>query len=70
MDTPAPRDLFAKCDAYKRHKVAQEFGVYPYFRPLHDSEGSRCEIEGRPRIMLGSNNYLGLTHHPEVVAAA
>ena len=44
--------------------------MYPYFRPLAASEGSRVTIEGKPRIMLGSNNYLGLTHHPEVVAAA
>lgn len=64
------KDIFRKCVAYKRHKVAKEVGVYPYFRSLADSEGSRVEIEGKPRIMLGSNNYLGLTHHPEVMAAA
>ena len=63
-------DIFAKCQAYKRHHVAQELGVYPYFRPLVASEGSSVLIDGKPRIMLGSNNYLGLTHHPEVVAAA
>jgi 8-amino-7-oxononanoate synthase len=66
----AGRDLFDKCFSYRRHKVAKEQGVYPYFRPLVASEGSRVEIDGRPRIMLGSNNYLGLTHHPEVIAAA
>ena len=70
MSTKSNKDLFDKCRAYKRHKVAQEYGVYPFFRPLDDSEGSRVLIEGKPRIMLGSNNYLGLTHHPEVIAAA
>jgi len=70
MSTTENRDLFAKCSAFTRHKVAKEYGVYPFFRPLDDSEGSRVIIEGVPRIMLGSNNYLGLTHHPEVVAAA
>ena len=70
MSTTENRDLFAKCGAFKRHKVAKEYGVYPFFRPLDDSEGSRVLIEGVQRIMLGSNNYLGLTHHPEVVAAA
>lgn len=70
MSTTENRDLFAKCSAFKRHKVAKEYGVYPFFRPLDDSEGSRVIIEGVSRIMLGSNNYLGLTHHPEVVAAA
>ncbi len=70
MSTTENRDLFKKCGAFKRHKVAQEYGVYPFFRPLDDSEGSRVMIEGKPRIMLGSNNYLGLTHHPEVLEAA
>lgn len=70
METVANRDIFEKCYAFKRHKVAQELGVYPFFRPLSGSEGSRVMIEGQPRIMLGSNNYLGLTHHPDVVAAA
>ncbi|MEL6346598.1 MAG: pyridoxal phosphate-dependent aminotransferase family protein [Myxococcota bacterium] len=64
------RDIFDKCFAYNRHKVAEELGVYPYFRPLVASEGSRVVIDGKPRIMLGSNNYLGLTHHPDVLAAA
>jgi 8-amino-7-oxononanoate synthase len=70
MSTSGNRDLFDRCNAFKRHKVAQEYGVYPFFRALDDSEGSRVLIEGKPRIMLGSNNYLGLTHHPEVIAAA
>lgn len=64
------RDLFDKCTAFRRHKDVQDLGLYPFFKPLTDSEGSRVVIEGRPRIMLGSNNYLGLTHHPEVIAAA
>ena len=70
VSTPIKRDLFDKCASFTRHKVAQEHGVYPFFRPLDDSEGSRVMIEDKPRIMLGSNNYLGLTHHPEVIAAA
>ena len=66
----SPRDLFEKCTAFTRHHHVKELGLYPYFRPLAASEGSRVTIEGKPRIMLGSNNYLGLTHHPDVVAAA
>ncbi len=65
-----PRDLFEKARAYVRHHKVKDLGLYPYFRELEASEGSRVTIEGRPRIMLGSNNYLGLTHHPEVLAAA
>ena len=56
MSGSSNRDLFDRCAAFKRHKVAQEYGVYPFFRALDDSEGSRVLIEGKPRIMLGSNN--------------
>ena len=52
-----------------RHHHVKELGLYPYFRPLAASEEA-VTIEGKPRIMLGSGNYLGLTHHPDVVAAA
>lgn len=44
--------------------------MYPYFIPISDSEGTEVEIKGRRLIMAGSNNYLGLTHHPQVVDAA
>ncbi len=64
------RDIFSKAAAFTRHKAVQEIGLYPYFRPLMESEGSRVVIDGKPRIMLGSNNYLGLTHDPRVMAAA
>jgi 8-amino-7-oxononanoate synthase len=66
----SPRDLFDKCTGFTRHRHVQELGLYPYFRPLAASEGSRVTIDGKPRIMLGSNNYLGLTHHPRVIEAA
>lgn len=49
---------------------AREMGLYPYFIPLEKSEGTTVTAEGRELIMLGSNNYLGLTMHPEVRAAA
>jgi 8-amino-7-oxononanoate synthase len=45
-------------------------GVYPYFIPLFDTEGTEVVIDGRKLIMLGSNNYLGLTTHPQVREAA
>src|SRR5690606_34404237 len=44
--------------------------LYPYFRPIEVSEGSRAVMHGREVIMAGSNNCLGLTNHPKVVEAA
>jgi 8-amino-7-oxononanoate synthase len=48
----------------------QAQGIYPYFIPLEGSEGTEVEIGGKSLIMIGSNNYLGLTHHPAVRNAA
>src|SRR6185503_3317496 len=44
--------------------------VYPFFRPLDFNNGPEAQLEGRRVIMLGSNNYLGLTAHPKVREAA
>ena len=49
---------------------AKELGVYPFFIPLDHAEGTEIVIEERRLIMLGSNNYLGLTMHPAVREAA
>ena len=45
-------------------------GYYPYFRALAANECTRARVDGKEMIMVGSNNYLGLTHDPRVVAAA
>lgn len=63
-------DLFAKCQAFKEAKRVQAAGVYPFFRPIEATCGSGVISHGRRRVMIGSNNYLGLTHHPRVLAAA
>src|SRR5260370_35957 len=47
-----------------------EMGIYPYFLPLQNSEGTTAMFEGHEVIMIGSNNYLGLTTHPKVRQAA
>jgi len=62
--------LLDKCYGYTRAREVQAAGLYPYFRAITDSEDTVVTIEGRARIMLGSNNYLGLTHHPAVLEAA
>lgn len=63
-------DIFEKCREYTTAKEAQEAGLYPYFIPLAESEGTVAEYEDQKLIMCGSNNYLGLTTHPKVQHAA
>ena len=47
-----------------------EHGIYPYFIPMEENEGTEVVFNGQRLIMCGSNNYLGLTTHPKVKAAA
>jgi 8-amino-7-oxononanoate synthase len=63
-------DIFAKCFAWTEAKDAMEHGIYPYFIPLTENEGTEVEFRGHRLIMCGSNNYLGLTTHPRVREAA
>ena len=63
-------DIFEKCYQYTQTKDAIKEGLYPYFIPLDENEGTEVEFEGRRLIMCGSNNYLGLTTHPKVKEAA
>ena len=63
-------DIFQKCFAYDLDKKVMEKGIYPYFQALDGLEGTEVSYQGRKIIMIGSNNYLGLTTHPKVRAAA
>ncbi|MBA2565642.1 MAG: pyridoxal phosphate-dependent aminotransferase family protein [Gemmatimonadetes bacterium] len=63
-------DIFAKAVQFTRAKELQATGFYPYFFPVEGSEATEVVIDGRRRVMVGSNNYLGLTHDPRVVEAA
>jgi 8-amino-7-oxononanoate synthase len=63
-------DLFAKCEAFVAAKEAKALGYYPYFKPVSTAEDTEVIIEGCRVLMLGSNNYLGLTTHPRVKQAA
>ncbi len=64
------QDLFSKCTSYTRHKEAIAAGLYPYFKPLNSGAGPVVSVNGQKLIMIGSNNYLGLTQHPKVIEAA
>jgi 8-amino-7-oxononanoate synthase len=63
-------DIFDKCANYTDARAAQAAGLYPYFLPLEDTEGTEVTIGGRRVLMIGSNNYLGLTTDPRVRQAA
>ena len=63
-------DIFAKCSEFTAAKEAIAAGLYPYFLPLTENEGNEAVFKGRRLIMCGSNNYLGLTTHPQVRQAA
>jgi 8-amino-7-oxononanoate synthase len=63
-------DLFEKCWTYTDAKDLMRTGFYPYFMPLDDTEGTEVLIGDKKLVMIGSNNYLGLTTHPKVREAA
>ena len=62
-------DLFDKCYVRALKDDARDMGIYPYFHALQSRQDTEVMMEGKRRIMLGSNNYLGLTVCPEVVEA-
>ncbi len=62
-------DVFQKAHSYTRARETRASGYYPYFIPIEGSEGTEVVIDGHPVVMLGSNNYLGLTHDPRVLEA-
>ena len=63
-------DIFARISHFQLADQARAAGLYPFFQPVEVNDGPEAVVEGRRVIMLGSNNYLGLTRHPDVLAAA
>ncbi|HEX3867652.1 MAG TPA: aminotransferase class I/II-fold pyridoxal phosphate-dependent enzyme, partial [Gemmatimonadaceae bacterium] len=61
--------IFDKCDGYTLPGQARAAGIYPYFLPIEESTATEARIGGEWKIMVGSNNYLGLTHHPRILEA-
>jgi 8-amino-7-oxononanoate synthase len=71
--TGAPVDVFGKVRSHERREqleAARQNDLLPYFRLLESAAGPVVEMEGRETIMLGSNNYLGLTGDPRVMQGA
>ena len=63
-------DLFDRCFRFDKAKTLISHGLYPYFRVIESAQDPEIVINGRKMIMVGSNNYLGLTNHPKVKEAA
>ncbi|MCE5203198.1 MAG: aminotransferase class I/II-fold pyridoxal phosphate-dependent enzyme [Coriobacteriales bacterium] len=59
-------DIFQKCRDFTEADEARTSGYYPYFTVIHSESDSKVSVDGRELVMLGSNNYLGLTTHPHV----
>ncbi len=63
-------DVFQKCFDFQDADEARRAGFYPYFRSISSGQDPVVIMDGHELIMLGSNNYLGLTSHPEIKEAA
>ncbi len=62
-------DIFEKCHSFTQADEYRAEGLFPYFRELESRQDTEVIMEGKRRIMLGSNNYLGLTVDPDIIAA-
>lgn len=63
-------NIFDKCRKYTRARDAMAAGVYPYFHRIDSAQEPDVICDGKPMIMMSSNDYLGLTSHPRVKEAA
>ena len=63
-------DIFERVSYFQLADQARAAGLYPFFQPIEVNDGPEAIVDGKRVIMLGSNNYLGLTRHPKVLEAA
>jgi 8-amino-7-oxononanoate synthase len=62
--------VFAKCENFTTAKDLRKKGLYPYFQRIEKSDDTTVVIEGDEKVMVGSNNYMGLTHDPRIIEAS
>lgn len=67
---PRRASIFNKCSKFTRAQDLIKAGIYPYFHVVESAQEPEVVCDGRPMIMVSSNNYLGLTNHPKVKEAA
>jgi 8-amino-7-oxononanoate synthase len=63
-------DILEKCFEFNEVEETKARGAYFFFRELDSPQGPEVTLNGRRMIMIGSNNYLGLTTHPRIKEAA
>lgn len=63
-------DIFNKCSKFTAAKEIMAANLYPYFLRVDSAQGPTAIVEGRERVVICSNNYLGLANHPKVKEAA
>lgn len=61
---------FSDAKIIERANLLRDNDLYFFFRAIEETEASTVTVKGKKQIMIGSNNYLGLTHHPAVKEAA
>ena len=64
------KDLFSKCYNYTTADDLRALDLFPYFRELESRQDTEVIMQGKRRLMMGSNNYLGLTTNPEIMEKA
>lgn len=69
-DFNTTRVPFSESKIIERANLLRTNDLYPFFRAIEETEASTVTVKGQKQIMIGSNNYLGLTHHPYVKEAA
>ena len=63
-------DIFQKCKDFTLVDEVKKAGIYPYFHTLESKQDTVVNMEGDRKIMIGSNNYQGLTSDPRVIEAS
>ena len=61
--------IFDKCSSFTTARVLQAEGIYSYFTPIEESTATEVRVDGEWKILVGSNNYLVLSHHPRILEA-